>query len=403
MPNLATLSFFFALLVVLLIPIHRSYVFQFVGPLKTGRFVRSINANPVTSEKSRLLVDDSDLVDWFDSATIVVSGGRGGIASNAVKFGKQRQHISGCGGNGGDGGKVYLCGSRNFNSLYSFHSKCLFRAENGFDGDMYFKNGRNGDDLTVQVPLGTVVRDNDTSEILGEICSDGEKLLVSNGGSGGIGNANIEAGQRVKSRSPSAGQKRVLHLELKLVADIGLIGLPNSGKSTLLKRITNANPKIADYAFTTIVPNLGICSSHSLDGLYRSFVVADIPGIIEGAHCGKGLGKKYLRHIERCSAIVHMVDASSCSLAQLVENIQLINKELLSYSVVLAKKPQILVVNKIEGKSNQEMEEIRSCLRQVLPHSRIELCSALCGIGINDLIVKLSNFVDKLRDQTNTD
>ena len=274
-----------------------------------------LKANPINNEGSNYRSDitEQEAFQWFDEAFVHVRAGSGGHGSNAKKFGNRRQHIGVTGGSGGEGGSVILTVDSSTNTLLGFRGKTGFRAENGQNGGLEYANGLNGRNFYLAVPKGTMVRDNSTNEIIGELTREGQELVVAKGGIGGRGNAALKTkGEKVFVLHPRGGERKWLKLELKLVADVGLVGVPNAGKSTLLNAVTNARPKIASYPFTTIVPNLGVCriDGGRMEG-GEELVMADIPGLLEGAHAGVGLGRGFLRHIERCKMIIHIVSGSS--------------------------------------------------------------------------------------------
>lgn len=339
-------------------------------------------------------VNLEDSRDYFDSAIVYVKGGSGGQGSNAFRFGKARQHVAPYGGSGGDGGSVYFCIDRNLNTLRKFRNGHSFHAENGHPGDKEFRNGPYGADLFVTVPAGTLVFDNRTNELLAEVALPTPKFKIAAGGKGGRGNAaNRNKGEKAGCLSPEKGERRWLRLELKLLADVGLIGVPNAGKSTLLKAITNANPKIADYAFTTIVPNLGVCFVD--DDPSNTFIVADIPGLIEGAHEGIGLGKDFLKHVEKCRVLIHVVDGSS---KDPIQEYLTINKELTLYSKNIALKPQIVVINKIDLPEVQEkLPSLMESFEKIMPHKRLLTISAANRVDVGLLKFKVWNFYSKVK------
>ncbi len=281
---------------------------------------------------------------FIDYVKIHVIAGHGG--SGCISFRREKFVPKGGpnGGDGGHGGSVILEGNQNLRTLqdYSYHK--FYKAKRGQHGMGDNKHGKNGADIILQVPLGTIVKDAETGEILGDIVEHGQRLIVAKGGRGGRGNARFATPTH---RSPrewepgQPGQDRWIELELKLIADIGLVGLPNAGKSTLLSRISKARPKIADYPFTTLNPNLGIVSL----GDYQTFVVADIPGLIEGAHSGKGLGHQFLKHIERTRALAYLIDSTD---PHPQETFQTLYRELKSYNEQLVQKPFMIVLTKID-------------------------------------------------------
>lgn len=366
----------------------------FVGFAKYPRQRKLIlQANPSTAEGSKYLdVTDREAFQWFDEAMIHVRAGSGGHGSTAVKFGKGRQHIAPTGGSGGTGGSVIFTVDRSLNTLLRFRGKTGFKAENGHDGDLEYANGQNGKHFFVPVPKGTIVRDNSTNSIIGELTYEGQELVVANGGLGGRGNAALGNKGEVKGTGspPQGGERLWLKLELKLVADVGLVGIPNAGKSTLLDAVTNAKPKIASYPFTTIVPNLGVCQVSSGNTL----VIADIPGLLEGAHEGRGLGRDFLRHIERCKMIIHIVNGDS---QDPVGDFDAINRELIMFSPTLAKKPQVVVLNKIDIPAVGEAQELLiDQIKAKMTHTRILPISAAGRINVDDLMDKTAKFLEKI-------
>lgn len=276
---------------------------------------------------------------FIDQAEIVVLGGAGGNGCSAMFKEPYQRHPRPTGGNGGEGGDVILLADPQLATLLDFQFKHEFQAERGRHGSGNNKTGRGGADAIVRVPLGTVVYDAESERLLRDMSTAGAQLVVAEGGKGGLGNANAPAASPGK---PGAVLR--LRLELKLIADVGLIGFPNAGKSSLLSRISTARPKVAAYPFTTKTPMLGVVSL----GVGRSFVACDIPGLIEGAHRGKGLGFQFLRHIERTRLLVHLIDTAAVDGRDPVAAYAQINRELASYSPALASRPQIVVANKMD-------------------------------------------------------
>ncbi|MCD6375322.1 MAG: GTPase ObgE [Caldisericaceae bacterium] len=286
---------------------------------------------------------------FIDYVKIHVIGGHGG--SGAVSFRREKFVPKGGpdGGDGGRGGSVILVGNEHLRTLqdYSYHK--LYKAKRGQHGMGSNKHGRKGADVILQVPLGTIVKDAETGQILGDIVKPGQKLVVARGGRGGRGNARYATPTHRSPREWEPGQPgedRWIELELKLIADIGLVGLPNAGKSTLLSRISHARPKIADYPFTTLEPNLGIVAYRD----FVNFVVADIPGLIEGAHEGKGLGIQFLKHIERTRALAYLIDSTD---PEPQKTFEILYNELASYSPNLVKKPALVVLTKMDLQSEE--------------------------------------------------
>ncbi|CAM9768084.1 unnamed protein product, partial [Laminaria digitata] len=272
---------------------------------------------------------------------VYVRGGSGGTGAATFKVMAKKQRGQANGGSGGRGGDVTLVCESSLNTLVNLRGSLSFVAETGTAGMQRLTNGKDGGSVEVSVPPGTVVRDKDNGDIiLGELREGGERLVVAKGGYGGRGNAatKISRGQAPKASPAGSGERRWLSLELRLVADVGLVGVPSAGKSTLLAAATNAKPKIADYPFTTLVPNLGVCDPEALGFKGGGMVLADIPGLLEGAHKGVGLGRAFLRHVERCRAIIHVVSGAS---PDPVGDFRAINQELALFSEALALKPQV--------------------------------------------------------------
>ena len=282
---------------------------------------------------------------FLDKAKIKIESGRGGNGTVAWRREKYVDKGGPAGGDGGNGGDVYFVGDEDLSTLLDFKYKSIFKAENGDNGRIKNQIGKCGKDLYIKIPVGTVIKDAKTGKIIGDITHHEQTLLVAKGGRGGRGNARFATAQK---RAPQfcepgeSGITRELDLELKLIADVGLIGMPNAGKSTLISAISAAKPKIADYPFTTLVPNLGVVKKRTGD----SFVVADIPGLIEGASEGVGLGHEFLKHVERCRFLLHLVDLTS---QDPMDNYFKINEELKKYSESLYNEYQIVVLNKVDA------------------------------------------------------
>lgn len=282
---------------------------------------------------------------FLDKAKIKIESGRGGNGTVAWRREKYVDKGGPAGGDGGNGGDVYFVGDEDLSTLLDFKYKSIFKAENGDNGRIKNQIGKCGKDLYIKIPVGTVIKDAKTGKIIGDITHHEQTLLVAKGGRGGRGNARFATSQK---RAPQfcepgeSGIARELDLELKLIADVGLIGMPNAGKSTLISAISAAKPKIADYPFTTLVPNLGVVKKRTGD----SFVVADIPGLIEGASEGVGLGHEFLKHVERCRFLLHLVDLTS---ENPLDNYFKINEELKKYSESLYEEYQIVVLNKVDA------------------------------------------------------
>lgn len=337
---------------------------------------------------------------FVDYVKIYVKAGDGG--KGCVSFRREKYVPRGGpdGGDGGRGGHVIIRATSQLNTLLDQKYHYEYRAERGEHGKGKKMHGRDGTDLIIQVPVGTVVKNEDTEEILADLDGDGKEILVARGGRGGLGNAHFATPVRQAPRYAQPGEKgeeRHLILELKLLADVGLIGLPNAGKSTLISAITQARPKIADYPFTTLVPNLGVVK---MEGL-RSFVVADIPGLIEGAHKGAGLGFQFLRHVERTNLLLHLVDVSVNSTGDPVENYLKINNELSRYNEALTKKPQIVVATKLDIVDEKRLDSLREYCKNygIVIYS----VSAVTGKGIKELVTYVAKRIELERKDSNKD
>jgi len=298
------------------------------------------------------------MVKFIDEAKIYIKAGDGG--RGCVSFRREKYVPRGGpnGGDGGHGGNVIMVARRNMSSLLDHRYQQHYRAKRGEHGRGKDQHGKNSDHLLIPVPMGTIVKDFETEEFLGDLTENNQELIVAKAGRGGKGNARFvsSTNQAPKEAEPGGeGEEKTLKLELKLLADVGLLGFPNAGKSTLISTISAARPKIADYPFTTLVPNLGVVSYG--DG--KTFVLADIPGLIEGAHEGAGLGMQFLRHIERTKILIHLLDLSPITNRDPIEDYETMNRELKAYSEELSKKPQILALNKIDiTEAREELVEI---------------------------------------------
>jgi GTPase len=285
---------------------------------------------------------------FIDEVKVLVKAGDGGNGCLAFRREKFVPHGGPSGGDGGNGGDVIFIASQHHNTLLHFRFNPEHKAERGRHGEGSNKKGREGESKEVQTPVGTIIYDAETGEMLHDFTTAGDRFVVAKGGRGGKGNARYATSTHqtpTEHEDGFPGEEKRLRLELKLLADVGLAGFPNAGKSTLISRISAARPKIADYPFTTLEPNLGVVSA---DG-DRTFVVADIPGLIEGAHLGHGLGVQFLKHIERTRLLAHLVDVSESSLRDPVKDFEIVMNELASFSEDLAKKPMIVVATKIDA------------------------------------------------------
>lgn len=320
---------------------------------------------------------------FLDEVIIDVASGDGGNGALAWRREKYEPMGGPAGGNGGRGGDVYLVATRDMRTLLDFHYKTSFEAPHGQKGGSKNKSGRAGEDLIIKVPVGTVISDVSSQKTIADLTEENQKVLVAKGGRGGRGNATMATPTH---RSPhhcepgEAGVKRTLRLVLKLIADIGLVGLPNAGKSSLLKRLTAAKPKIADYPFTTLSPNLGVVPSpYGGDG----FVIADIPGLIEGAAQGLGLGHKFLKHIERNRLLVHLVD-SSHEPDQILSSINIVNKELAAWGE-LKSLPQIILLSKVDLMLEEEAQEKLDMVKNKFADATVMGISCMSGYGMEEL------------------
>jgi len=330
---------------------------------------------------------------FVDEATITIQAGDGGNGCRSFRREKYVARGGPDGGDGGDGGSVILVAAEDVSTLLPFRYRNLFRAPRGRHGQGSDKTGRSGEDLEVRVPVGTVVRDADRVHLLADLVQSGDRFVAVRGGRGGRGNARFKNSRNqapTRADPGRPGETATLKLELKLLADVGLLGFPNAGKSTLISRISAAHPKIADYPFTTLEPHLGVVDR----GDYRSFVMADIPGLVEGASSGAGLGHRFLRHVERCRLLLHLVDPVGTE-RDPVAGIDALNRELEQHGDRLASKPQILVVTKTDAVQDDSavsrLEERGS--QQGLPVVRI---SAVTGEGLERLIGTVGRALDDL-------
>ena len=326
---------------------------------------------------------------FIDRAIIEVRSGKGG--DGAIAFRREKYIAKGgpAGGNGGRGASVILRANSKINTLFNFrHSKC-FIGPDGEKGGIKNQYGRHSDDIYIDVPIGTVVYEEEGHKFLGDLLTDGMTLVVAKGGRGGRGNTCFKSSTNRVPRiaeNGEPGERKRLILELKLLADVGLVGFPSVGKSTLLSVVSSARPEIADYPFTTIIPNLGVV--YSKDN--RSFVMADLPGLIEGAHLGKGLGLQFLRHIERCRVIVHVIDMSENG-RDAVEDYKIINNELREYGFGIDKRPCVVVASKMDEFGAEEK------LKKFEKATKVKCIriSALLDEGLEELIYKLLDLLEK--------
>ncbi|MFC3031456.1 Obg family GTPase CgtA [Pseudoalteromonas fenneropenaei] len=333
---------------------------------------------------------------FVDEVEIRVEAGDGG--NGVVSFRREKYLPDGGpdGGDGGDGGSVFLQADENLNTLIDYQFERFHMAERGTNGQSRNCTGKKGEDLIVRVPVGTRIIDVDTEEVMGDLTQNGQKLLVAKGGWHGLGNTRFKSSTNRAPRQKTMGTKgevRNLRLELMLLADVGLLGLPNAGKSTFIRSVSAAKPKVADYPFTTLVPNLGVVRP----AVGKSFVIADIPGLIEGASEGAGLGFRFLRHLERCRVLLHIVDVLPIDGSDPVENAFAIINELHQYSPKLAEKPRWLVLNKIDLLLEEEQEEICSRIAEELgEETNVYRISAANKLNTQQLCFDIMALIDSL-------
>jgi GTP-binding protein len=325
---------------------------------------------------------------FIDQATIRVKAGDGGHGCVAFRREKFVPKGGPSGGDGGTGGSIYVAASGRLNTLYHLQFRREWKAGRGQHGMGSNCSGVHGDDVVIELPIGSVIRDEATGEIIADLAVDGERILVAKGGRGGWGNQHFATATRQAPRfaqDGSIGEERTLLIELKLIADVGIVGLPNAGKSTLISVISAAKPKIADYPFTTLVPNLGVVSADDSE----TFVVADIPGLIEGAHEGHGLGDQFLRHVERCAVLLHLVDLSANETPDV--DAEVVARELELYSKTLAEKPRIVCGSKLDSAIPGNSEKLRAYAdRRGDDYYEI---SAVVGDGVQELVRALNRIV----------
>ncbi|MET0047779.1 MAG: Obg family GTPase CgtA [Sedimenticola sp.] len=339
---------------------------------------------------------------FVDEASIRVEAGKGG--NGCVSFRREKYIPKGGpdGGDGGDGGSVYLVADSGLNTLVDFRHRRRHRAENGQPGMGRNRTGGSAEDLHVKVPVGTRVKDLETEELIGELLAPGQTLLVAQGGYHGIGNARFKSSTNRTPRQSTPGtpgEQRQLLLELILLADVGLLGMPNAGKSSFISKVSSARPKVADYPFTTLYPNLGVVSVSS----ERSFVIADIPGVIEGASEGAGLGLQFLKHLDRTRLLLHLVDmAPMDESVSPAEEVTRIARELEKFSPELASKERWLVLNKLDLLMDDEFRERESALLDELDwQGPVYAISALTGEGTEGLIYALMERLEELKTDEN--
>jgi GTP-binding protein len=332
---------------------------------------------------------------FVDEVTIKVIAGDGG--NGIVHLHREKFITKGGpdGGDGGDGGSVFLIGSHDLNTLSDFRTVRTYTAERGENGGKRNRTGKRGEDLFIQVPIGTLIYDVDTEELIGDITEDQQCLLVAKGGFHGLGNTRFKSSTNRTPRQcthGTPGERRELRMELKVLADVGLLGLPNAGKSTLIRAISSARPKVANYPFTTLYPNLGVVD---VDGL-RSFVVADIPGLIEGAAEGAGLGIQFLKHLSRTRVLLHVIDIAPFDQSDPVDSANTILHELEKFNPAMLDEPRWLVLNKLDLLPREDAEEIcRDIVERMNWQGPVYEISAISGDGTRELIFDIMNYLEE--------
>lgn len=337
---------------------------------------------------------------FIDRVKIRLQGGHGGNGVTAFRREKFVPRGGPSGGEGGRGGDVWIVADSSLNTLLHLRYNPEHIAGRGMHGEGSNRSGRAGEDVFVRVPVGTQIFEVSTGQLLQDLAVDGTRWLAARGGRGGFGNAHFATSTNRAPRyhqDGSAGEELELQLELKLLADVGLVGFPNAGKSTFISTVSAAKPKIADYPFTTVEPHLGVVDL----GDYRTFVVADIPGLIEGAHKGAGLGDRFLRHIERTSLLLHLVDVSSFSARDPVDDYRTVNRELAAYNSALAARPQIVVATKIDAL--QEPERLESLRREAARDGKtFYAISSVTNTGVRELVNAVALALEELKQSSKT-
>ncbi|WP_419420259.1 Obg family GTPase CgtA [Legionella sp. D16C41] len=336
---------------------------------------------------------------FVDEAIINVEAGNGGHGCLSFRREKFVPFGGPDGGDGGDGGSVYLEANSDLNTLVDFRYQRHFKAKNGQSGMGSNCTGKKGEDLIIQVPVGTLVFDCDTDELLGDIKQAGDRLLVAQGGFHGLGNTRYKSSVNRAPRQTTPGtpgEARRLRLELRVLADVGLLGLPNAGKSTLIRAVSSAKPKVADYPFTTLHPELGVVRISS----FKSFVMADIPGLIEGAALGAGLGHRFLKHLARTCILLHVLDILPIDGSDPITNAKVVLQELTQYDPQLINKPRWLVLNKIDMVPDEgERDHIKQTIIQGLNwQDKVFMVSALTGEGTKELCYALMELIDEMKE-----
>jgi GTP-binding protein len=340
---------------------------------------------------------------FVDEASISVDAGKGG--NGCMSFHREKFVAKGGpnGGDGGDGGSVYVVADDAVNTLIDYRYTRRYRAENGKNGQSRDMTGHMGEDITLRVPVGTTIIDEDTLEVLGDLAKDKEVLMIARGGFHGLGNTRFKSSVNRAPRQTKPGQpgeSRNIKFEMKVLADVGLLGLPNAGKSTFIRSVSAAKPKVADYPFTTLVPNLGVVSVRQ----HKSFVIADIPGLIEGASEGAGLGIRFLKHLVRTQLMLHIVDMAPFDESDPADNMLSISRELERFSPALAERDRWLVLNKLDLVSEEEHEELcQALLEKTGWKGPVYQISALTGEGTKPLTNDIMDYIEERRERAAED
>lgn len=338
---------------------------------------------------------------FVDEAKIHVQAGRGGDGCMSFRREKFIPFGGPDGGDGGDGGSIWMKASADLNTLVDFRYKRHYKAQNGEQGKGSNCTGKKGEDLVIDVPVGTLVYDEETNELLGDLTTPGALLLVAQGGFHGLGNTRYKSSVNRAPRQTSQGtlgDVRTLHLELCVLADVGLLGLPNAGKSTLIRSVSSARPKVADYPFTTLYPNLGVVSVSPL----KSFVMADIPGLIEGAAAGAGLGHQFLKHLSRTGVLLHVIDVLPIDETDPITSAKIVLKELEEFDPALLEKPRCLVLNKMDllGSDEAKKEMAERITKALNFKGPVFSISAIANQGTKEMCESLMILLDELKEET---
>lgn len=331
---------------------------------------------------------------FLDRVKIYIKAGKGGNGKTSFHTEKFVRKGGPDGGDGGNGGDIVFVADAGKDSLIDFRFTKSFKAEEGKNGESGNRTGKSGKDTIIKVPLGTVIKDSETEGIIADLCEDGQSIVVLKGGLGGKGNARFKTSQRQAPAFSQTGQlteEKTVLLELKTIADVGLVGFPNVGKSTLLSMLTNAKPKIANYHFTTLSPNIGVAKVYN-----KSFVIADIPGLIEGASEGVGLGHYFLRHVERTRLLLHVIDVSGSEERDAYSDFQIVNKELKKYGSEVASIPQIIVLNKCDLAKDEQVANFKKKINRLKTKYEIIEVSAVSGANLEELLKAVSKKLDEL-------